>query len=70
MDFEKEHIIIFIVCIIIGIIIGLAINTDGLIQGSCTQKQNENNILTKEINNCLDQLNQYQTTIKTDTNNW
>lgn len=56
MDFEKEHIIIFIVCIIVGIIIGLIISENGISKENCIKEQNEINVLTKEINNCLNQL--------------
>jgi|GEM_PF-1745369 len=66
MEFEKEYIIILIVCLIIGFVIGISINTHGgIIKGSCTQEKLEINILTKEINNCLQELTSNQ---KQDTN--
>jgi uncharacterized membrane protein YqgA involved in biofilm formation len=58
MDFEKEHIILFIVLLIIGFIIGLVINTNNLMNGFCNKEQSEIKVLTKEINSCLNQLNQ------------
>ncbi len=63
MEFEKEHIIILIICLIVGVIIGITINTDGITKGSCTKEQLEINVLTKEINNCLQELD-----LKIDTN--
>ncbi len=58
MEFEKEQIILLIICLIIGFIIGITINTDNVLKGSCNKEQTEINVLTKEINSCLDKLNQ------------
>jgi uncharacterized membrane protein YqgA involved in biofilm formation len=58
MEFEKEQIILLIICLIVGFIIGITINTDNVLKGSCNKEQTEINVLTKEINSCLDKLNQ------------
>jgi len=58
MEFEKEQIILLIICLIVGFIIGITINTDNVLKGSSNKEQTEINVLTKEINSCLDKLNQ------------
>ena len=56
MEFEKGQIIVLIICLIIGFIIGITLNTDNVLKGSCNKEQTEISVLTKEINTCLNKL--------------
>ncbi|MDD3178127.1 MAG: hypothetical protein PHR26_01280 [Candidatus ainarchaeum sp.] len=58
---NKKMLIIIIIVLIIGFILGLLVSNNIDLDTSCKSEKQEIDILNKEINSCINSLNNYDT---------
>jgi len=57
MEFNKLSIILIIIALVLGFILGSTLNIGLISKKSCSDEHNEINVLNKEIDNCISELN-------------